>query len=126
MEFVQLVNRSKSPLSVTYDGRRYVLAPGTNTVPSFLVGPAKRQNRVMGTEDPLNPLDFQSLVGCPEQEDDCSPKEQSKKVEALDRKMIPDLKRRAAKVVSTGRGVSRALISGSDLPEDAGFAAERS
>lgn len=125
MEFVQLVNRTKAPLSVTYDGRQYVLAPGTNTVPAFLVQPAKNQLRVMGTEDPQNPLDYQSLVGCPERGDDVTPKEQSKKVEALDRTLVMDPKRRKAKVVQTGRGTSRSLVSGDDLPADAGFAAER-
>jgi hypothetical protein len=124
MEFVQLVNRTKGDLLVTYDGRCYTLAPGTNTVPSFLIGPAKRQCRVMGTEDPMNPLDFDTLVGVPGV-DDCSPKEQSKKVEALDRSLVVDPKRRAAKVLKTSKGFSRALVSGDDLPADAGFAAER-
>ena len=124
MEFVQIVNRSKGDLSVMYDGRRYTLTPGANTVPSFLVGPAKRQNRVMGTEDPLNPLDFESLIGSPDV-DDCSAKEQSKKMEALDRTLMVDPKRRGAKVVKTGRGHSRAMVGGDDLPGDAGFAAER-
>jgi len=124
MEFVQIVNRSPETLSVMYDGKRYQLQPGTNTVPSFLVGPAKRQNRVMGTEDPLNPLDFESLIGVPDV-DDCSPKKQSKAVEALDRKLMVDPARRKAKVVKTGRGTSRSMVSGDDLPADAGFASER-
>ena len=124
MEFVQIVNRTKENLSVMFDGRRHLLVPGINTVPSVLVAPAKRQNRVMGTEDPLNPLDFESLVGVPDV-DDCSPQEQSKKVEALDRSLMVDPKRRAAKTVKTGRGQSRVMVGADDLPEDAGFAAER-
>lgn len=123
-EFTQIVNRTKGPLTVVYDGRHYDLKPGTNTVPTFLVGPAKRQHRVMGTEDPSNPLDFETLVGCPEMGDDCSPKEQSKKIEALDRSLMVDESRRKAKPVKTGRTVSRALAS-SELPQMADFAAER-
>jgi len=124
MEFVQIVNRSKANLSVMFDGRRHVLVPGLNTVPSELVAMAKRQNRVMGTEDPLNPLDFESLIGVPDV-DDCSDQEQSRKVEALDRSLMVDPKRRAAKPVKATRGQSRSMVSGDDLPGDAGFAAER-
>lgn len=123
-EIGQLVNRTKHDLSVMFDGRQFVLKPGMNSVPQEIIAHAKRQHRIMGTEDPGNPLDFQTLVGVPD-EDECSPIEQSKKVECLDRRLIADPKRRAAKVVQMGRGVSRALVAGDDLPVDAGFAAER-
>lgn len=123
-EIAQLFNRTKKDLSVMYDGRRFILKPGLNAVPAEIVPHAKRQCRIMGTEDPTNPLDFETLVGVPDV-DDCSPTEQSKKVEALDRKLMADPKSRAAKVTPTGRGLSRNIVAGDDLPEAAGFAAER-
>ena len=123
-EIAQLVNRTKKDLTVMFDGRQFVLKPGLNAVPAEIVSHAKRQCRIMGTEDPGNPLDFETLVGIPDV-DDCTPAEQSKKAEAIDRKLMMDPKSRAAKVVQTGRGLNRGIVSGEDLPEAAGFAAER-
>lgn len=122
-EIGQLTNRTKAELTVMFDGRQFPLKPGVNAVPLEIIPHAKRQCRVMGTEDPGNPFDFDSLVGIPGV-DDCSPLEQSKKVECLDRKLM-EPKRRAAKVVQTGRGLSRDLVASTDLPEDAGFSADR-
>jgi hypothetical protein len=119
-EFVTLVNRTKEPLSVMVDGRQYVLKPGDNTVDRMLVQYARNQHRIMGTEDPGNPLDFQSLVGWKERGDDITPAKQSQAVEALDRRLLADRRGRKAKPVKTGRGVSRLSLA-SDLPADANF-----
>ena len=87
-EFVNVVNRSKSELTVTFDGRSFVLQPGKNTIDACMAGHARRQHRIMGTEDPSNPLDFDSLVALPG--DDDSPAEQSNKIEAMDRRLMPE------------------------------------
>lgn len=123
-EFVQLVNRTKGNLKVTYDGRHFTLVPGPNTVPSYVVQPAKNQHRVMGTEDPGNPLAFETLVGVPGV-DDCTPREQSKKLEAMDRSLLMDPRARKAKIVTNKRPYSRAAVASDDLPVGADFAADR-
>ncbi len=76
-----VVNRSIKPLDFTWDGKHYVLKPGykldgakvigagLNGRPSITHMPyqmaemARRQNVLMGTEDPMAPRDVQHLVG---------------------------------------------------------------
>lgn len=77
----------------------------------------------MGTEDPSNPLDFESLVAIRENGDDESPAKQSKKVEALDRKLVVDPASKGAVVVKVGKGRRRDEIAGT-FTEDAGFQAD--
>lgn len=76
---VTVVNRTigagvyEVPLNVRYDGEDIVIQPGENPgFPKEAVGYAKRQNPLMGSRHPLNPLKFISLVGV-KGEDDCSP-----------------------------------------------------
>jgi hypothetical protein len=59
-------------------------------LPYFAAERAKRQNPVMGTEDPLNPNAFQSLIAVPDWGEDYSPLEQSAAIERLDRSLLPE------------------------------------
>ena len=124
-EVLKVVNRTTGPLTVAFDGRSFILVPGENYVDAAIVGHARRQHLIMGTEDPSNPLDFESLIGVPSRGDDCSPAKQSKKLEALDRRLLPDELGRKSKPVNMGRGWSRSLVSNDVLPgEDANFSAD--
>lgn len=62
-ESVIVVNRTSVPISYMFDGAQYVLEPGENAIPIEHVEFAKTQNVVMGTENPLNPAQYVSLVG---------------------------------------------------------------
>lgn len=60
LEHVTLINRAPIALSVMFDGQTKTLEPGPNTVPSIVVGFAKNQNPIMGSQDPYNP----HISGC--------------------------------------------------------------
>lgn len=88
---VVLVNRTDRLLNVRYDGEDIQLQPGENPgFPKLAVGFAKRQNKLMGSQHPLNPMRFISLVGV-KGVDDCTPIPQEvleradKKLEVVDR-----------------------------------------
>jgi len=55
LENIVLFNRAPIDLMVTFDGQTKTLVPGPNTVPSLVVGHAKNQNPIMGSQDPYNP-----------------------------------------------------------------------
>jgi hypothetical protein len=59
-------------------------------LPYFAAERAKRQNPVMGTEDPLNPNAFETLIAVPDWGEDYSFLEQSAAIERLDRSMLPE------------------------------------
>lgn len=60
-ETVNLVNRTKKLLNARFDGRDEAIFPGENPgFPKVAVTYAKRQNPLMGSEDPQNP----TLSGC--------------------------------------------------------------
>ena len=84
MNYVTLVNRSTKTLKGTWDGRHYDIAPGTHMFPEVQALKFKEQNPLMGSEDPYT-LQKQYLMGIVELKDDCSPIEQSDKVEIWDR-----------------------------------------
>lgn len=70
---VTLINRTDRVLNVRYDGEDISLQPGDNPgFPAVAVGFAKRQNKLMGSQHPLNPNRFISLVGV-KGKDECSP-----------------------------------------------------
>lgn len=58
-------------------------------LPYFAAERAKRQNPVMGTEDPQNPNSFESLIAVPEWGDDYGYMGQTEAIERLDRSMLP-------------------------------------
>lgn len=62
-EIVEVVNRTEAPLSYTKNGRQKTLTPGPNHIPAAHVRFALTQNVLGGSEDPLNPTRFISLVG---------------------------------------------------------------
>lgn len=70
---VTLVNRTSRVLTARYDGEDCLLQPGENHgFPIEAVPFAKRQNPLMGSKHPLNPMRFISLVGVKDV-DDCTP-----------------------------------------------------
>ena len=71
-KIVCVVNRSEAPISYMHNGVQTTLVPGENHIDMFEVEHAKTQNIVMGSEDPLNPSYYISLVGV-KGKDDCSP-----------------------------------------------------
>ena len=103
MEFLTVVNRTSKNLLVTWDGKRIVLVPGKNALPAIVAEAAKRQNPIMGSEDPyLGTLQY--LVGIEEQEDDCSPVEQSQT--EITRMSLKEMqKRRPVEVVKGDNGI---------------------
>lgn len=76
-------------------------------LPYFAAERGKRQNPVMGTEDPFSPTEFDSLVAVPEWGDDYSPIEQSNAIERLDRSMLGSDEQKA--VVIPARGARREI-----------------
>ncbi len=97
-ETVTLVNRTKGPLKVTFDGTDIPIKPGVNYgFPAVAVSYAKGQNRVMGTTHPFAPTQFVSLVGV-EGVDDTTPIEQSDEIEMFDRSKLGGLAGQAVRV----------------------------
>lgn len=73
-EQTEVVNRTSKKLSVRFDGQDIELEPNYteagelipdvhNLLPSCTVPYAKSQNVLMGSEDPLDPSDYQVLIG---------------------------------------------------------------
>lgn len=60
---VCVVNRTEHPLSYTKGGAQVTLAPGENHIPIADVRFALTQNVIMGSENPLNPMQFESFIG---------------------------------------------------------------
>lgn len=58
-----VVNRTERNLSYTKNGVGSTLFPGENHIPAADVRFALTQNVLMGSENPLNPMSFISLVG---------------------------------------------------------------
>lgn len=122
---VSVVNRSTKPIDGMFDGQPVILKPGykveldekkkpsivgagpggaafSDSLPYFAAELLKRQNPVMGTEDPEAPNVFDSLVGIVEWGDDISHLEQSKAIERLDRELLDD-SAQTARPLSRGR-----------------------
>lgn len=71
-------------------------------LPYFAAERAKRQNPIMGTEDPYQANSFETLIAVPDWGDDYSYKPQSDAIERLDRSQLPE-EAQVAKVIP-GRG----------------------
>lgn len=107
-KMVSAVNRTTEPVDGMFDGQPVVLLPGyeivdgkvvgagpsgtvrSNPLPYFAAEMIKRQNPVMGTEDPLDPRDFESLIGIVEWDDPIDHLEQSDAIERLDRELMSE------------------------------------
>lgn len=119
---VQAVNRTTGSLDAMFDGQPVILLAGykrgaegkivgagpgesvlTNPLPYFAAEMVKRQNPLMGTEDPTNPREFESLVGIVEWDDDIEHIEQSDATERLDRELLDD-EAQTAKQIRTSAG----------------------
>lgn len=72
MNYVTLVNRTDQTLIGTWDGRRHKVVPGKNSFPLAVAQAIKRQNPIMGTENPYD-LTIEYKCGIEEEGDDCSP-----------------------------------------------------
>lgn len=62
-QIVCVVNRTDRLLSYTKGGSQRTLTPGENHIPATHVRFALTQNVLMGSENPLNPMQFMSLIG---------------------------------------------------------------
>lgn len=74
-------------------------------LPFFAAERAKRQNPLMGSEDPLSPTSFVSLIAVPDWGEDYSYLEQSDKIERLDRSLMDEVAQTAVPIA--GRGAPR-------------------
>lgn len=122
MRLVTLVNRTDKILHGTWDGRHYDIQPGLNTFPELQALAFKRQNPVMGSEDPITGyMDFK--VGILEDNDMVEPLAASKEsIERWDRSKLAGA--RPTEVVPGDNGLYQmGRAAGSQgLPADAGFA----
>jgi hypothetical protein len=75
-EYVTIVNRTSKVLQGVWDGRHYDLAPGKHQFARTIAEKFRAQHPIMGSEDPYN-LSMLYLIGIEEDNDDCSPVEQS-------------------------------------------------
>lgn len=87
MQLLTIVNRTTKSLEGIWDGRHYAIPPGRSAFPVVQAEAFKRQNPVMGSEDPRTG-EVQYLIGIEDQFDDCSPLEQSDAIERWDRKNL--------------------------------------
>ncbi len=118
MDFLTVVNRTSKPLQVTWDGKHTTLVPGKNALPAIVAEAAKRQNPIMGSEDPVS-LQMRYLVGIEEQEDDCSPVEQSPAIQRIDRNKL--INARPTEVVRGDNGIYSVRDIATSLPLDSDF-----
>lgn len=116
MELLTIVNRTSKPLKGTWDGRHYTIQPGESAFPMVVAEAFKRQNPVMGSEDPRTGyVDY--LIAIKDYKEDCSPVEQSDAIERWDRKHIPG----NTEVVAGKTGVFSGRDVQSTLPLDSKF-----
>lgn len=86
MNLVTIVNRTSKPVEGKWDGKPYVIeANGKAALPVIVAEAIKRQNIVMGSEDPYSGA-MEFLVGIVEHGDDISPIEQTQVITRMDRK----------------------------------------
>lgn len=84
---VTLVNRTSKNLIGTWDGRKYIIAPGKHEFPDYKAIKFKEQNPQMGSED-VRTGDITYLFGIVEDGDDISPVEQTDAIEKWNRKTM--------------------------------------
>jgi hypothetical protein len=72
MQYVKIVNRTTRKLRATWDGRVYEIAPGAHSFPQIVADAFKRQNPIMGSEDPYDMV-MDYLVGIEEAGDPITP-----------------------------------------------------
>lgn len=118
-EQVEIVNRTSKKLDVRFDGQDIELEPNYdaegkrlqgvhNMVPAIAVPYAKSQNVCMGTEDPIDPSEYDVLVGVvakkgQKQKDDLSYLEQTNELTRV--RLADYLDDPSAKIVVAGRKI---------------------
>lgn len=82
------MNRTSKPVTGVWDGKPNVIPAGGRVALPLVVAEAiKRQNVVMGSEDPYSG-EMQYLVGVVEHNDDLSPIEQTRSITRMNRRGI--------------------------------------
>jgi hypothetical protein len=120
-EMSEVVNRTSKVLSVRFDGQDFEIPPNytaegkridtvKNMIPTVTVPYAKAQNVLMGSEDPLDPSEWETLIGMVAkagrpQKDDISFCEQSSELTRV--KLADYLDDPSAKIHVAGRRVSK-------------------
>ncbi len=111
------MNRTSKTLRGTWDGKVHHLKPGKHAFPRALADAFKRQNPIMGT-GMFGDLDTKYLVGIEEDNDDCSPAEQTKEIQALpSRRLDP----KHFTIIPGVNGIYSRADVGTDLPQDTAF-----
>lgn len=122
-DFIEIGNRTSKTLTVTYDGKQWVLPPypAKVMVPRIVADVACRQHPRMGTENPYSPREYELLVYVPTWDQDATPIEQSKAVERLDRSQLPkdrqnpelrDQKYKPSRAMDSGEAGGDAVFDG--------------
>lgn len=122
--FVKVCNRCDKDLTVTYDGRSCVVpAHGSAFMSEAAARRAVYQSRIMGTENPYNPEDFQSYLYVEgwKLPTDAVKYDQSKE-EALDRKQLPADRQNVTRVTHSG---VRPELGGGQMNEPVAFVGDR-
>lgn len=88
MDLVTVVNRTSQRIEGKWDGKpQYIAAHGRQALPVIVAEAIKRQNVLMGSEDPYTG-EMQYLVGIEEYGDDLSPIEQSRSITRMNRQKM--------------------------------------
>lgn len=88
MELLTVVNRSAKDLNATWDGKPILIKANAKVaLPRIVAEAAKRQNVIMGSEDPYTG-EMQYLLGIVEFNDDISPIEQTQTITRMNRKVL--------------------------------------
>lgn len=112
MDIVTLVNRTSKPLEGCFDGQRYVLGPhGQKAMMANAAEQMKRQNPLMGSEDPTDPRSPTFLAGIKEWDDDISSLEQSDAIERFDRSLTDGEGPKARPLILRGSKGSRMKVA---------------
>ncbi len=87
-EIVTVLNRTSQPVQGTWDGKPYIIKANAKvSLPIIIADAIKRQNVVMGSEDPYTgEMDY--LVAVIEHNDPQDPIEQTKSITRMNRKPI--------------------------------------
>lgn len=118
MQMVTLVNRTSKMLECVWDGRHYDIGPGEHAFPEIQALKFKEQHPLMGSEDPRT-LNKIYLMGIKENNDDCSPLEQSEQLTLQD--VTEKIKSGELKVIR-GNGLYNPFTdASSSLSNDTGF-----
>ncbi len=116
--YVTLVNRTAGILQGVWNGRQWKIVPGKSEWPVAQAVKFKEQNPIKGTQDPIT-LQMEYLCGIEEYSDDCSPIEQSDKLELTDRSKLPESQQKVTLVSGEGlyapRNIDRKPLPGADV-----------